>query len=142
MIDQDILETNAGGAGEEPWFSPDNSTLGDRLAGAREAAGMSRADLARRLGVKVSTIAKWEDDTAEPRANRLQMLSGILGVSLIWILTANGEAPDMAPRDDTLSKDLRSVLAELRQVQSELRHGVERVSVLEKRLKRILEQSG
>ena len=35
---------------------PDQDTLGGRLARAREAAGMSTAQLARRLGVKTSTL--------------------------------------------------------------------------------------
>jgi transcriptional regulator with XRE-family HTH domain len=37
---------------------------------------MSQADLARKLGVKLKTDPQnWENDLAEPRANKLQMLS-------------------------------------------------------------------
>ncbi|MGS4944145.1 helix-turn-helix domain-containing protein [Meridianimarinicoccus sp. RP-17] len=123
---------------DEPWFTPENSTLGDRLAGAREAAGMTRAELARRMGLKLSTIDKWEDDLAEPRANRLQMLSGLLGVSLTWLLTAEGDGP--GPSDEPLGDDLRKVLSEMRQVRTDLLREAERIGQLEKRLRSLLKE--
>lgn len=139
MSDQDIPVTPPEPADlpeladpDEPWFTAQNSTLGDRLAGAREAAGMTRAELARRMGLKLSTIEKWEDDMAEPRANRLQMLSGLLGVSLTWLLTAEGDGP--GPTDAPLRDDLRVVLAEMRQVRADLVREADRIGRLEKRL--------
>ena len=38
------------------WFDPETSTFGDRVAGAREAAGMTQKQLAKRLGVKLVTL--------------------------------------------------------------------------------------
>jgi len=76
---------------EGDWYDPETTTFGDRLSGAREAAGMSQAALARRLGVKATTLRSWEEDRAEPRANRVQMLSGLLNVSLVWLLTGEGD---------------------------------------------------
>ncbi|MGR3393393.1 helix-turn-helix domain-containing protein, partial [Sagittula sp.] len=43
------------------WYGPDVATLGDRLAAAREAQGMSQETLAKNLGVKLNTLEKWED---------------------------------------------------------------------------------
>ena len=83
---------------DQGWFSEDAATFGDRLAGARDAAGLDQKGLAEKLGVKLVTIAGWENDLKEPRANRLQMLSGILGVSLSWLLTGEGDGPE-APED-------------------------------------------
>ncbi|MDP5362418.1 MAG: helix-turn-helix domain-containing protein, partial [Paracoccaceae bacterium] len=80
------------------WFSEETATFGDRLAGAREAAGMDQKALAEKLGVKTNVISGWENDLKEPRANRLQMVSGILGVSITWLLTGEGDGPD-APDD-------------------------------------------
>jgi transcriptional regulator with XRE-family HTH domain len=57
------------------WYGPDAATFGDRVAGAREATGMSQAELARRLGVKKATVIGWEDDISEPRANKLSMMA-------------------------------------------------------------------
>lgn len=122
------------------WFTAENSTFGDRLAGAREAAGMTRDQLARRMGLKSSTIDKWEEDLAEPRANRLQMMSGLLGVSLTWLLTAKGEGPEMPGSDEPGADDLRALMTELRQVRGGLTREAERVGVLEKRLRRLLRE--
>ena len=71
---------------EDGWYDPNATTFGDRVAGAREQAGMSQADLAKRLGVKLKTLKSWEDDLSEPRANKLSMMAGMLNVSLLWLL--------------------------------------------------------
>jgi len=123
---------------QESWYSEETATFGDRLAGAREAAGMERKELARRLGVKLRTLANWEDDLAEPRANKLQMLAGLLNVSLAWLLTGEGEgvaAPDEA---DTPSPDIQKVLNEMRALKSEMLHGAERLGRLEKALRGLI----
>lgn len=61
-------------------------TLAERLVRAREDAGLSTAQLARRLGVKTKTLANWERGVNEPRANRLLMLAGLLNVSPAWLI--------------------------------------------------------
>lgn len=60
--------------------------VGARIRVAREGAQMSRAQLSRRLGVEEASLGAWESGEREPRANRLRMLSGLLGVSLAWLL--------------------------------------------------------
>ena len=123
---------------EEDWFGPDAATFGDRVAGAREAAGMSQAQLARRLGVKKATIAAWEQDLSEPRANRLSMVAGVLNVSIMWLLTGEGEgAASPAEDEPDWARDLSSALAELRSVRNEMRASGERMARLEKRLRAI-----
>lgn len=76
------------------WFSEEQATFGDRVAGAREAAGLSQEDLAQQLGVKLTTLRDWEEDASEPRANKLQMMSGVLNVSMPWLLTGVGDGVD------------------------------------------------
>ena len=49
------------------WYGPDKATFGDRLVAAREKSNLSQQDLAKRLGVKNSTIKSWENDNSEPR---------------------------------------------------------------------------
>ena len=75
----------------ESWFSEEVATFGDRLTAAREAAGMTQKEFATRLGVRLTTVQAWENDLAEPRSNRLQMLAGMLSVSLMWLLTGEGD---------------------------------------------------
>lgn len=118
----------------EDWYSDEAATFGDRVAAAREFLGMSEEDLARRIGIKVDTVRKWENDLAEPRANKLQMLSGILNVSLRWLLTGEGEELD-APTDGEVGADVSDLLREFRSVRSEMIRSLERLGVLEKKLR-------
>ncbi len=78
---------------------PDNDTLGGRLSRARDASGLTAAQLARRIGVRTTTIQGWESDRSQPRANRLSMLAGLLGVSLSWLLHGVGTSPNEDDRD-------------------------------------------
>ncbi len=120
---------------QESWYSDESATFGDRLAAAREAAGMSQKQLARRVGVKQATVRNWEEDLAEPRANRLTMLCGLLGVSLSWLLTGEGEGVDPPGEPEDLADDLPAILAEMRAVRVEARRLSERLGLIEKRLK-------
>ncbi len=67
--------------------------LGGRIADARVAAGRTQTDIANHMGIKVSTVEKWENGTASPRSNRLAALAGILGVSMSWLIVGHGEEP-------------------------------------------------
>lgn len=122
------------------WFGAESATFGDRLAAARDAAGMSQNDLARRLGVKVATLRGWEDDQSEPRANRLQMLSGLLAVSLPWLLTGEGDGVEPPSESSELSGDISAILTELRDLRADLDAKVGRLAVLEKRLRAKLKE--
>ena len=97
---------------EFDWYGPDAATFGDRVAGARDAMGMSQTQLARRLGVKKTTVVGWEQDVSEPRANKLSMMAGLLNVSIKWLLTGEGEGVD-TPEEDDAPVDLREALQEL-----------------------------
>jgi len=124
---------------ETDWFGPEAATFGDRLAGAREAAGMTQAQLARRLGVKKATVIGWENDMSEPRANKLSMMAGMLNVSIMWLLTGEGEGagvPDLVEGD----AELAPLVAELRAIRGEMRASSERLARVEKALRLKLEK--
>ena len=72
------------------WYSQDAATFGDRVAAARDQTGLTQKDLARRLGIRTSTVRNWEDDLSEPRANRLSMMAGLLNVSMMWLINGKG----------------------------------------------------
>ena len=122
---------------QDDWYDPEATTFGDRLSGAREEAGMTQEELAERLGVKVKTLVSWEDDFAEPRANRLSMIAGLLNVSLTWLLTGEGEGPDEPVAGD-LSPDVNVLLEEFRELQTQLAITSDRLGRLERELRSTL----
>ena len=73
--------------------TPDMDTMGGRLSRARETAGLTAKELAWRLGVKVTTVNGWERDRAHPAMHRLSTLSGLLNVSISWLLHGVGTSP-------------------------------------------------
>ncbi|MEL6522780.1 MAG: helix-turn-helix domain-containing protein [Pseudomonadota bacterium] len=117
------------------WYSEERATFGDRVAGAREAVGLSQSELARKLGVKLKTIRGWEDDLTEPRANKLQMLSGLLGVSLMWLLNGEGEGLEAPGDDSLLLADAKGLLGELREIRADMDRSTDRLARVEKRLR-------
>lgn len=123
---------------DQGWFSEDAATFGDRLAGARDAAGLDQKGLAEKLGVKPVTIAGWENDLKEPRANRLQMLSGILGVSLSWLLIGEGDGPEAPDENLVMSGDVVDLLAEMRALRIQIAQSGDRLGRLEKRMRAAL----
>lgn len=123
---------------EIDWYGPDAATFGDRVSAAREQAGLSQAELARRLGVRQSTLRGWEDDHSEPRANRLSMLAGLLNVSMMWLINGEGEGIG-APEDrQSMPEDINDILTEMRSLRTDLLKRAENLGRLEKRLRRAL----
>lgn len=116
------------------WYGAETATFGDRLAGAREAAGLTQEALAERLGVRLETLQSWEDDAADPRANRLQMVAGMLNVSLMWLLTGEGEGLDAPPDEVAQAEEVRTTVREIRAIRSVLEELDARLGRLERRL--------
>ena len=118
---------------EVNWYSNDMATFGDRVSAAREARGLDQKTLARHLGVAAKTVEGWENDVSEPRANKLQMLSGVLNVSIPWLLMGEGETFEL---DEASTQDHAEMMAELRALRVKMLNTSERLGVLEKRLKK------
>ena len=75
---------------KDNYFANESSTFGDRIIAARESVGLNQSDFARKLGVQLKTVKKWEEDLSEPRANKLQMIAGLLNVSITWLIMGQG----------------------------------------------------
>ena len=122
------------------WYSQEAATFGDRVAAAREAAGLTQKDLARRLGVRLSTVRGWEDDRSEPRANRLSMMAGLLNVSMMWLINGQGDGLP-APDHDPLPRDMRMLLADLRTLRADLTAQADHVARMEKTLRKLVQDT-
>ena len=124
-------------------YSDAAATFGDRLALAREAQGMTQAELAQRIGTRLQTLKNWEDDRSEPRANRLQMLAGLLGVSMVWLLTGEGEGgPALRAREEkTMSSEHSALLNEIRELRVANSKANNRLARLERRLRDMAESA-
>ena len=124
-----------GGQNNMDWYGPDKATFGDRLAAARENSNLSQNDLAKRLGVKNSTIKSWENDNSEPRANRLSMLAGLLNVSITWLINAEGSGVEAPSKLDRSSDSLQEIVNELSVLRRNMLKSVNRIDKLEKKLR-------
>lgn len=65
-------------------------TLGDRVRGARVAAGWSLRDLAKQVGKTPSYLSDIENDRRVPSEDTLQGLSQILGLDFDELMAAAG----------------------------------------------------
>ena len=101
---------------------------------------MTQSQLSRRLGIKIATLRAWEEDRSEPRANKLQMLSGLLGVSMPWLLSGMGEGVEGPEPRGTMSDDAHALLLELRAVKTDMAKAADRLSRLEKQLRSLMSQ--
>ena len=123
-------------------YSEDAATFGDRLALAREGQNMTQEQLAKRLGLRVQTVQNWEFDRSEPRANKLQMLAGFLNISMIWLLTGEGDGgPALRGSGKTLPAELSALLGEIRDIRVANVRANDRLARLEKRLREMSEQA-
>jgi transcriptional regulator with XRE-family HTH domain len=123
---------------DDAYFSNETATFGDRVAAARAARGLSQQDMAKKLGVKLKTAHGWEDDISEPRANKLQMLAGLLNVSIMWLLTGEGDGLSDARDRESLPTDIDEILTELRRTRAQYARLTDKLGRLEKRLQKAL----
>lgn len=75
------------------------------------------------MGLKVSTVDKWERGSLSPRSNRLTALAGILGVSLTWLIVGYGNEP-------TTTDDVDEIKVALGRVRAQLTDALNEVEVL------------
>jgi transcriptional regulator with XRE-family HTH domain len=86
-----------------------------RIINARQTCGYTQAQLARRIGVKKSTLANWESSHSSPRANKLKELAGVLNVPVLWLIAGSDAPPEVSAPDlsETLMLEQRLHKADL-----------------------------
>ncbi len=62
-----------------------------RIRQARIEAGLSQAELSRRMYVTQPTVSDWESGRKAPHVKNLARLALLLGVSFEWLSTGRGE---------------------------------------------------
>ena len=115
------------------YFNETIATLGDRLSAARNAKGLTVSGLAEKLGVEVHAVEAWEGDADAPRAKRTQMLAGLLNVSIVWLMSGEGNGTsDVA---DTFERPLglNDALGEISQLKATLSGAVDKLDKLHER---------
>ncbi|MBR6957545.1 MAG: helix-turn-helix transcriptional regulator [Erysipelotrichaceae bacterium] len=61
-------------------------TFGEKLRNARKEAGFSQEQLAEKLSVSRSAVAKWETDNGMPDVGNLKAIATLLNVSIDYLL--------------------------------------------------------
>ena len=117
------------------WYGPETATFGGRLSAAIEKSGMTQKLVAKRLGIKVATLKSWEQDISEPRANRLSMLAGLLGVSIMWLLHGEGDGVEHSDNETQVTPEINDLLFEVRALQTGLLSSADKLAKLEKQLR-------
>ena len=64
---------------------------GDRLQSARERAGMTREELAEKVGKSYVTVGTWERGARKPKSEMLPVLASALNVSVDYLLGIDTE---------------------------------------------------
>lgn len=118
------------------FFNDDVATFGDRIEAARNAKGLSVKQLADRLGVKQKSVSAWENDVVSPRANKTQMLAGVLNVSLIWLISGQSNGSDYVEQAYDRSDDLNETLGEIKALRKVIEQSLLRIQNLETRLEK------
>jgi transcriptional regulator with XRE-family HTH domain len=95
--------------------------IGQRIIEARVALDDSVDVVAERVGVTIETFEGWESGGLTVRANHLNRLAGVLGISLSWLIMGRGAEP-MADSSELsrLRTDLAAALSRLDDVMNEL----------------------
>lgn len=69
-------------------------TLGERIAAAREMAGMNQSELAKAIGVTRSAIQQWESDqTKNLKLSNLFAVARVTGADIYWLGTDSAPPP-------------------------------------------------
>lgn len=85
--------------------------MGPRIRSAREAAGYSACELARRIRKHPSQISRWELGAFEPQASTIAEIARECRVTTDWLLTGEGDGPEVHAHRVTEAAAVREVAA-------------------------------
>lgn len=79
----------------------ENETLGARARRARDARGLSQVVVAQRARVDQTAVSKIERDKLNPEDATLGRLADVLGVSVAWLRSGDGNGPTTGEPSET-----------------------------------------
>lgn len=94
--------------------------LGERIAKARLNRGYTAPQVAQRLGIKPSTVDRWESGELSPRASRLNQLAGVLNVPLLWLIAGADLPPSVNKPEFSETHALENKIARAEELLGEL----------------------
>ena len=62
-------------------------TTGQRIKEARKKAGLTQKGLGQKLGITYQTVAQWENDLRNPKAETLNKIAEALSCDFYWLMT-------------------------------------------------------
>jgi transcriptional regulator with XRE-family HTH domain len=74
--------------------------MGDRIRGAREAEGLTQAQVGRALDVTRSSVGGWESNEYHPEPEHWEKLAKILKTTVTYLITGSGDRPREATEED------------------------------------------
>lgn len=75
-------------------------TLGERIRYAREAAGLTQAEVAKHFEIRRVSVTQWEANDTKPALGRLVELAALLNTTPEWLMERKGFPPLVAPRQE------------------------------------------
>jgi transcriptional regulator with XRE-family HTH domain len=91
----------------------------DRLRRAREEKGLTRGELANKLGLRDSSqISRYENSKAFPAIPAIQRLANILDIDLHWLITGTS-SPSIKILSNAAENYLRELSEKIKQLEQE-----------------------
>lgn len=94
---------------EELFFFP---AFGARVKHAREAAGLTQLELAKRLGLTRSSVANIEAGRQKPTVEKAAMAATVLRCDPGWLLAGEQEAPPPIDAAERIVREMRALADE------------------------------
>ena len=82
-------------------------------------------------------VEAWESDADAPRANRIQLLAGLLNVSIVWLISGEGNGTGHVADTHERPTGVNDALGEISQLKATLSGALDKLEKLEKRLQEI-----
>lgn len=82
-------------------------------------------------------MQEWEDDLNAPRPNRIQMLSGMLNVMMIWLINGERNGTHNVVENYDRSEGINHAQGEIALLKGNLSRSLKRLNQMEKRLREL-----